>query len=74
MDTIEWVDEPHWSEAGDVVMASIALPHSFARRRRMATPGSPSRSMETEPTLASRRPRGSSDRSSHSYQCSLRTR
>ncbi|TCM47905.1 hypothetical protein [Kribbella sp. VKM Ac-2568] len=25
MDTIEWVDEPHWSEAGDVVMASIAL-------------------------------------------------
>jgi hypothetical protein len=25
MDTIAWVDEPHWSKAGDVVMASIAL-------------------------------------------------
>ena len=25
MDTIEWVDEPHWSKAGDAVMASIAL-------------------------------------------------
>ena len=25
MDTIAWVDEPHWSEAGDVVTASIAL-------------------------------------------------
>ena len=25
MDTIAWVDEPRWSEAGDVVMASIAL-------------------------------------------------